>query len=144
VPLPARPESGTGAGAATAQTPARRAGRAQHSPGTTAADPETRRDHNGSLPLPRHMGTLAAAENARAACVGKPSLAARPSGSGPAAAWREEEPSGQPCTYRSVAVRRAARLESWNRRDDPAQVALRESVDHVRERIDPVFDAHVV
>ena len=79
--LPARPEPGTGAGAATARTPARRAGRAQHSPGTPAADPETHRDHNGSLPLPRNMGSLAA-ENARAACVDKQSLAARPSGSG--------------------------------------------------------------
>src|ERR1700716_4025618 len=30
-----------------------------------------------------------------------------------------------------------AALESWNRYDDPDQVALREFVAHVRERIDP-------
>jgi hypothetical protein len=35
------------------------------------------------------------------------------------------------------------RLESWNRRDDPSQVALRELVEHVRERIDPVLGATV-
>jgi hypothetical protein len=35
----------------------------------------------------------------------------------------------------------APRLESWNRRDDPAQVALREFISHVRERIDPLIDA---
>jgi hypothetical protein len=33
------------------------------------------------------------------------------------------------------------RLESWNRRDDPDQVALREFVAHVHERIDPIIDA---
>lgn len=33
----------------------------------------------------------------------------------------------------------APRLESWNRYDDPAQVALREFVDHVRELIEPGF-----
>jgi hypothetical protein len=31
-------------------------------------------------------------------------------------------------------------LESWNKRDDPDQIALREFVSHVRERIDPVID----
>jgi hypothetical protein len=35
------------------------------------------------------------------------------------------------------------RLESWNRREDPAQVALREFVEHVRERIGPALEATV-
>jgi hypothetical protein len=34
----------------------------------------------------------------------------------------------------------APRLESWERHDDPAQVALREFVAHVHERIDPLVD----
>jgi hypothetical protein len=33
------------------------------------------------------------------------------------------------------------RLESWNRRDDPDQVALREFVSHVHDRVDSVIDA---
>lgn len=32
------------------------------------------------------------------------------------------------------------RLESWDRRDHPAQRALREFVDHVRELVDPVIE----
>lgn len=35
----------------------------------------------------------------------------------------------------------APRLESWNRSDDPDQVALREFVAHVRERVDAVVGA---
>jgi hypothetical protein len=41
----------------------------------------------------------------------------------------------------SIDLELEPRLESWNRRDDRAQVALREFVEHVRERIDPVLEA---
>lgn len=40
-----------------------------------------------------------------------------------------------------VELRLPPRLESWNRYDDPAQVALREFGAHVRELIDPVIAA---
>lgn len=40
---------------------------------------------------------------------------------------------------RAIDLELAPRLESWNRYDDPDQVALREFVAHVRERIDPLL-----
>lgn len=41
----------------------------------------------------------------------------------------------------TIDLELAPRLESWNRYDDPDQVALREFVAHVRERIDPFLAA---
>jgi hypothetical protein len=41
----------------------------------------------------------------------------------------------------SIELELEPRLESWNQRDDPVQVALREFVEHVRERIDPALEA---
>jgi hypothetical protein len=41
----------------------------------------------------------------------------------------------------SIELELEPRLESWNQRDDPVQVALREFVAHVRELIDPALEA---
>jgi hypothetical protein len=41
----------------------------------------------------------------------------------------------------SIELELAPRLESWNRYDDPDQVALREFLAHVRERIEPFLPA---
>jgi hypothetical protein len=46
-----------------------------------------------------------------------------------------EMPSGERLTLDLVP-----RLESWNARDHPDQVRLREFVAHVRELVDPVAD----
>ena len=40
-----------------------------------------------------------------------------------------------------IELELAPRLESWERHDNPAQVALREFVVHVRDLIDPMIDA---
>ena len=119
--IPSEPTS-VGRAATTASRPKRQLRRSRRAAALHARPP---RDLAPILRSARDVSTSIA--------VGAP-LDAKPSEGGESLRGipRLRDPGGA-----ALELRLPPRLESWNRYDDPAQVALREFVAHVHELIDP-------